>query len=166
MKILTSIFLALALCMFLACDNPTPKCPLGSPQAIFAPSLPGVSGHSYEVKGQESLEELMLERGVYLKVYQTGCDALRQEFQFQVQGDYATFPDSLWLKEAVRQFYSIGNLSEKQAGLKLWAAAIEGVRPQMRLAEPMRLEDNIFVQVDRILGAQESTLRVILLQEQ
>ena len=129
------------LCIALvACTNTTKTCPLGTPQAIFEPNLPGITQHHFEVKGQESLEEVMLDRGVYLKLYQTGCESLRQEFQFQVPGNYSTFPDSMWMKEAVRQFYHLGNLSPKTAGLKQWASAIEAVRPTMRLAEPKQLD--------------------------
>lgn len=149
-----------------ACGDSTPaKCPLGDPKAMFSPEMAGVQQHHFAVKGQESLEELLLERGVLLSIRQTGCDALRQEFQFQVPGNYTNYPDSLWLKEAVRQFYSLGNLSEKTAGLKMWASAIESARPTMRIAEPKQLDQNIFVQVDKIVGAEESTLRVVLLQE-
>jgi hypothetical protein len=160
------LFIPLICICSISCDlNTQPKCALGAPQAIFSKDLAGVTDHHFEVKGQESLEELMLERGVYLKVYQTGCEELRQEFQFLVQGDYASYPDSLWLREAVRQFYHLGNLSEKTAGLKMWASAIEAVRTDMRMAEPKQLDQNIYVQVDKVVSAEESTLRVILLQK-
>jgi hypothetical protein len=158
--------LFLSLLCLCACENiGTKKCPLGAPSAIFDPQVKGIEKHHFEVKGQESLEELVLERGVYLQIMQSGCDQLRQEFQFQVPGNYANFPDSLWVKEAVRQFYYLGNLSEKSAGLKMWASAIESVRTDMRIAEPKQLDQNIYVQIDKIAGAEESTLRVVLLQK-
>jgi hypothetical protein len=152
--------------MLAACgDTGSKKCPLGAPSAIFSPEVPGIEKHHFEAKDQDGLEEALLERGVYLRIYQSGCDQLRQEFQFQVPGNYANFPDTMWMKEAVRQFYHLGNLSEQSAGLKMWASAIEGVRSDMRLGEPKQLDQNIFVQIDKIAGAEESTLRVVLLQK-
>jgi hypothetical protein len=156
----------LFICLVTAhCGTEGGKCPLGAPQPIFAPEMAGVAKHHFESAGQESLEELILERGVYLKIHQTGCDKLKQDFQFKVQGDYATYPDSLWLREAVRQFYHLGNLSEKTAGLKMWASAIEAARGEMRLAEPKQVDEGIYIQVDKIIGSSESTLRVVFSQQ-
>jgi hypothetical protein len=148
-----------------ACGDQAAPCVHGAPSAMFTPDMSGVVQHHFEVKDRESVEELMLERGILVKVLQTGCTELRQEFQFQVPGDYSQFPDSMWLKEAVRQFYQLGNLSEKTTGLKTWASVMENARSEMRLTEPIEVEKNIFVQVDKVVSPESSTLRVVLLQK-
>ncbi len=160
-------FFALGICVWAAvgCGNSTKECVLGKPQAIFSSDMAGIAQHHFERVEQESLEELILERGVYVTIRQSGCEKLKQEFQFKVQGDYTAVADSMWFKEAVRQFYHLGNLSDKTAGLKMWASAIELARSEMRLAEPKQVEDGIYVQVDKIVGPEESTLRVILSQQ-
>ena len=151
------------MCWYSCADSQA--CVLGEPKAIFGLQLPGVTGHSFESKGQESLEEVTFDNQMYLSVRQSGCDALRQEFQFKVAGDFSSYPDSLWTSEAVKQFYFLSRLSETQAGLKQWAAAIEQTRREMKLGEPYQLDQNIYVQIDRIISSDESTLRVVLNQK-
>ena len=106
-----------------ACQNPS-TCKY-KPEPIFAKDLPHVVQYNFEKEGSQSLESLMLDRGILLEVGQEVCGDTKQEFRFTVKGDYSTQPDSFWLKEASRQFVFLSSFSPKQAALKDWGDIIE-----------------------------------------
>ena len=56
------------------------------------------------------------------------CADTRQEFRFTVPGNFASMPDSLWLREASRQFVYLSSFSEKQSALQAWGDVIEQMR--------------------------------------
>lgn len=143
----------------IACEN-KPTCKF-KPEPIFAKDLPHVVQYNFEKEGSQSLESLMLDRGVLLEIGQEVCGETKQEYRFTVQGDYAAFPDSFWLKEATRQFVFLSTFSPKQAPLKSWADIIEQRRQDMRLGENQEVQPGIFVRVDRIVSPEQATLLVV-----
>lgn len=138
------------------------------PAPIFEAGLPNVAQYQYEQKGRQSLESLALTTGVLLDIFQDVCDQTRQEYRFTVPApgaQYSQRPDSLWMKEASRQLFFLSTLSPKQAALRNWADALEAARPQMKLGAPYSISEGITITVDRVLGAEQSTLLVVLYQE-
>lgn len=162
----TRLFPALCAFSFLlflpACDSP--KTCKYKPEPIFQAGLPHVVQYNFEKQGTQSLESLMLDTNVLLEISQEVCDKTRQEYRFTVRGDYTRFPDSLWLKEAVRQLVYLSTFSEKQAPLKAWADVLEEHRADMRLGEEKALQPGFMVQVDRIVSPEQSTLQVVFAQ--
>lgn len=151
-----------ALLFFSAC-NAEEKCKY-KPEPIFEPGLPHVEQYNFEKQGNQSLESLLLDTKVLLEISQDVCTKTRQEYQFTVQGDYSRFPDSLWLKEAVRQLVYLSTFSPKQAPLKAWADVLEGQRATMRLGEDSEVQPGVFVRVDRIVSPEKSTLMLVFSQ--
>ncbi|MGI9158500.1 MAG: hypothetical protein ACR2K1_01975 [Saprospiraceae bacterium] len=138
------------------------------PAPIFEAGLPNVDRYQYEQKGRQSLESLALSTGVLLDIFQDVCDQTRQEYRFTVPApgaQYAQRPDSLWMKEASRQLFFLSTLSPKQAPLRAWADALEKARPDMKLGAPYSIGEGITISVDRVLGAEQSTLLVVFYQE-
>lgn len=136
------------------------------PKPMFEKGLPHILEYNYEVQGSQSLESMMLDRGILVEISQEVCTETRQEFRFLVSGgDFTAQPDSFWLKEASRQLVFLSSFSEKQAPLKAWADIIELRRSDMQLGQDREMEQGIFVRVDRVCNPQQSTLVVVLSQK-
>ncbi|MBK6997495.1 MAG: hypothetical protein IPH31_22295 [Lewinellaceae bacterium] len=135
------------------------------PTPVFEKGLPHVTEYNFEVQGEQSLESLLLDRGILLEISQEVCDQTRQEFRFNVEGDYATRPDSFWLKEATRQLVFLSSFSEKQAPLKAWADIIEQRRAEMRLGEDREVQPGVFIRVDRVVNPTQATLLLVFSQQ-
>ena len=162
LKILPGIFLVL-LFAFLACQNKT-TCKY-KPMPVFEKGLPHVTEYNFEVQGSQSLESLLLDRGILLEISQEVCDQTRQEFRFNVEGNYTAQPDSFWLKEAARQLVFLSSFSEKQAPLKAWADIIEQRRSEMHLGEDREVQPGVFVRVDRVINPQQAILMLVFSQK-
>ena len=150
------------LLLFAACQGKQ-TCPY-KPAPVFSKDLPHVVQYNYEKKGQQSLESLLFDTNMLLEIEQNICTETRQAYRFSVQGNYSAFPDSMWFKEAVLQLNFLSKLSPEHAPLRSWAAILDQNRPEMRLGEPKDVETNTFVSVDRVIGAQESTLLLVFEQ--
>lgn len=135
------------------------------PSAIFSKELPHVVAYNFEVQGSQSLESIQFDSNILLEIGQEVCNGSRQEYRFTAPGtQYASFPDSLWLKEAARQFVYLSTLSPKQAPLRNWADLIEERRQQMKLGEDQELQQGIFLRIDRVISPEQSILVVVLSQ--
>jgi hypothetical protein len=151
--------LFLVFCTFsvvlLACGEK--KCPY-KPEAIFAKDLPHIEQYNFEKQGNESMESILLDTKTLLEIYQNVCEETLQEYKFTVKGNFVTYPDSLWLREASRQLVFLSSLSEKQHNLKAWGDIIEQRRNDMRLGEDREVQPGIFVKVDRIVSPDQGVL--------
>lgn len=135
------------------------------PAPVFEAGLPHINEYHFEKKGAQSLESLVLDTGVLLEISQDICNESRQEYRFNVKGNFSQFADSLWLKEATRQLVFLSSFSPKQSALKAWADVIEQRRTEMRLGEDREMEPGIFVRVDRVVSPDESTLVLVFTQK-
>ncbi|MBU6342868.1 MAG: hypothetical protein KGS48_15350 [Bacteroidetes bacterium] len=149
--------------LFAQC-NGTAKCKY-KPEPIFEQGLPHVLQYNFERDGAQSLESLLLDSGVLLEIGQDVCTSTRQEYRFIVKGDYASFPDSMWIKEASRQMVFLSALSPKHAALKAWADVLEAARPQMKMGEDFEVQSGIKVRIDKVLSPEQSTLVLLFSQE-
>lgn len=155
-------FIAL-LFVFFACDN-QPSCKY-KPSPVFEKGLPHIMEYNFEVQGSQSLESLLLDRGILLEISQEVCNGTRQEYRFNVEGDFSAQPDSFWIKEATRQLVFLSSFSEKQAPLKAWADIIEQRRAEMHLGEDREMQPGVFVRVDRVTNPQQATLLLVFSQQ-
>lgn len=160
---ITLFSLLVGLSMLVACQNET-SCKY-KPSPVFEKGLPHVVDYNYEVKGTQSLESLLLDRGIELEISQDVCNETRQEFRFKVSGDFTAQPDSFWLKEATRQLVFLSSFSEKQAPLKAWGDIIEQLRGEMQLGQDREVQRGVFVRVDRVTNPQEATLMLVFSQQ-
>ena len=158
-------FIGLVAVVF-ACKNGSEKCKFGQPTAIFSADLPHVSSHNFQQKGNESLESLMFDTGIALEIEQSGCEEMQQAFRFTALGDRRSMPDSMWVKEAVRQLVYLSSLGKKQGPLRLWADALEAARPSLKLGETFPIEAGVGVKVDKIVSPDQSVLLLTLSQMQ
>jgi hypothetical protein len=161
MRILLGI--ALFALIATACNN-SPACPY-KPTPIFEAGLPHIKIYNFEKQGSQSLESLYLDTDVHLEIYQNVCPSTTQEFKFMVKGDFRTFPDSNWMKEAVRQMVFLSSLSPKQNALKEWADIVELRRGDMRLGEEREVQPGIFVKIDKVVAPDRGDLLVTLMDK-
>lgn len=154
------------LCLLLltaACQR-KPSCKY-KPAPVFEAGLPHVLSYQYQQDGSRSLETLELDRGILLEITQEVCADTRQEFRFTVPGNFASMPDSLWLREASRQFVYLSSFSEKQSALQAWGDVIEQMRGDMKLGEDREVEPGVFVRVDKVVSPEQGILMVVLSQK-
>jgi hypothetical protein len=135
------------------------------PEPIFTKDLPHITQYNFEKEGSQSLESVLLDRGILLEIGQEVCGNTFQEYRFTVQGDYSAQPDSFWMKEASRQFVFLSSFSPKQAPLKDWGDIIEQRRTEMILGQEREVQPGIFIKVDRILSPEQATLLVLFSQK-
>ena len=155
--------LAACACLFFFSCQTEEKCRY-KPEPVFSANLPHVVQYNFEKQGNQSLESLLLDTKVLLEISQDVCTKTRQEYRFMVRGDYSRFPDSMWVKEAVRQLVYLSSFSPKQAPLKAWADVLEAQRQVIRLGEDKEVQPGIFVRVDRIVSPEQSTLMLVFSQ--
>jgi hypothetical protein len=160
--ILAGAFLFVIAFAINACDSK--KTCKYKPTPVFEKGLPHILDYNFETEGSQSLESLMLDRGILLEISQEVCDQTRQEFRFNVTGDFTAQPDSFWMKEATRQLVFLSSFSEKQAPLKAWADIIEERRAEMHLGEDREVQPGIFLRIDRVTNPQQATLVLVFSQ--
>ncbi|MCC6461751.1 MAG: hypothetical protein IT260_14850 [Saprospiraceae bacterium] len=156
------LVLCSTLLLFGACQGEQ-KCRY-NPEPIFSAGLPHVLQYNFEKQGQLSHESLLLDTQVLLEIDQDVCVKTRQEYQFTVQGNYTEYPDSMWMKEAVRQLVYLSSFSPKHGALKAWADVLEESRPGMRLGEDLEVQPGVFAKIDRIVSPEKSTLLLVFSQ--
>lgn len=138
------------------------SCKYGKPQAIFSDAHEGINKQSFELNQQGSVERVSFSDGQELEVYQSGCEELKQTFQFQFPGDYSERPDSFWIAQSVDRFSYLSSLGPNYSSFGTWAQFIEEKFPNMKLAEEVELAPGYFVKVDRIVSKDVSLLQLML----
>lgn len=155
--------MVLLLALASACQR-KPSCKY-KPAPVFEEGLPHILSYQYQQDGSRSLETVELDRGILLEITQDVCSDTRQEFRFIVPGNFATMPDSLWLREASRQFVFLSSFSEKQSALQAWGDVIEQMRGDIKLGEDREVAPGVFVRVDRVISPEQGVLLVVLSQK-
>lgn len=160
--------LAAALLMLVAaCRNQGAEayfenCKYGKPEAIFDSSVPGLREHNFTLKKQEGVEKLVFESGKVLTIRQMGCDAIRQEFEFDLPGQYEKGTAEKWVERTVQEFQALAGLGPNYLMFSSWAQAIAGKSEQIRLAESVEIQPGFYVNIDRVVGPDSATLLVTL----
>lgn len=132
------------------------------PEAIFSDDLPGVTSHDFIQTGAEGLEIISFDSGVFLEIFQSGCDSLRQEFRFRLPDVVETDDAGFWLKEAQNQFHTLGALGAEYAPFAQYADALALQEENFRLTQPMEVASGFWMQVDKIESFDGPTLRIVL----
>ncbi|MBK6621080.1 MAG: hypothetical protein IPH04_18410 [Saprospirales bacterium] len=136
-------------------------CPT-TPTAIFSKDLEGVETHDFMQTGSEGLEIVSFRNGVFLEIFQSGCDSLRQEFRFRLPNAEEESDPAYWLQEAQNQFRAFGSLGADYLAFSQYADALSAQQEDFRLAQPMEVVTGFWMQVDKIDSFDGPTLVVIL----
>ena len=133
-----------------------------TPSAIFSADLPDVDAHDFHQTGAEGLEIVSFHSGVFLEVFQTGCDSLRQEFRFRIPGIEESETPGFWLEEAQNQFRALGALGPEYAPFTHYADALALQDEAFHLAQPMEVDNGFWIQIDQIKSFDGPTLIIVL----
>ena len=171
MKIVLFLIRSLVFCLFsflilTACASGSNEnaCPYGKPAPIFSDTLEAVRAHIFETNEQEASEQVLFVTGQELEILQSGCETLRQEFQFSMEGDYTSETPAFWLQQATLYFQFLGKLSNQHYALYAWGQAIAEVAPEMKLGEAYEVQPHFEVTVDKIVSKEQAMLIVTLSQ--
>ena len=135
------------------------KCKYGAPKAIFADSISSLAQHQFEQKGQTGTEHLVFKDGKSLEIIQSGCDQIKQEFQFTLPIG-ADDANKNWIKEAALQFQNLGSLGEAYLSFNFWAQAIQENQQRIQLGETIELQTGFAMKIDYIKGNDHSLLLI------
>ncbi len=164
------IFLLLLGTLFLSCQNNTAddgfeQCKYGKPEAIFDPEMEEVTSHRFRIKQKEGIEKVRFQSGMELTIYQSGCDYIKQEYQFATSPP----PDSIdtgkpeyWISRTIESFQELGNLGTQFFSYGSWAQSIAEKAAEFKLAEYLEVQQGFYVKIDRIEGGDENILLVTL----
>ena len=144
------------------CTTPNTTCKYGTPEAIFPSKLPKVVKHHFEIKGQNAYENVIFENGLKMEVIQSGCNEIKQFFQFILPGDFKNEPPAFWKEIAIQNFGYLSTVSDKHMSLHHLSTAIRKNYHDIKLSAPTQLEEGYFIKIDKIIGEEETILVVEL----
>ncbi len=152
-----------------ACANDSTQqaadCAYGEPRPIFSDTLEAVQQHQFSSNKQEGTENVLFVTGLQLEVLQSGCEAIEQEFQFTLDGDYREETPEFWLEQATLHFQFLGSLGEQYFPLYAWGQAIGEAKAQMKLGEPHEVQPHFNAIVDKVVSKEQATLIIRLAQQ-
>jgi hypothetical protein len=161
MKILPTSLLLSILFVLVSC-NSTPKvtCKYGEPIAMFSNDMKGVIDHDFSGKGQEATERVVLERGLEIHIFQSGCDAIRQEFRFILKNEEESEVNPIEKCGAI--FTSLSGIDPSLAGLANWGNVILENSDTFRLGASTQVAEGFWIKIDRIKQGKDTLLIAIL----
>lgn len=138
------------------------ECKYGAPQALFTPDQPGVSSHSFTATQTEATEQVAFSNGLQLTLLQSGCDHIRQEFQFELSSVPDDADQQFWIGKTVELLHMLSSGGPGYAAFATWAQEIEQRADEIKLAESFAIQEGFYVRIDRIQSGQDATLVLIL----
>jgi hypothetical protein len=152
---------------FASCSNSSQNssnsdCKYGSPTAIFSDTLQQISQHQFSTNNNESTESIVFEDGIELQILQSGCNNIKQEFQFKYQGNFQDRNLQQWTEEALKQFIRLSQLHPDYMVFQLWGQAIAAKAEEIKRAERIELESGFYFKLDWIAGSNDANLMLTL----
>ncbi len=167
------IYLLVLGTLFFSCQNNTEQgnfenCRYGRPEAIFNEEMDEVIKHQFRIKQKEGIEHVSFADGMELTIFQSGCDYIKQQFQFEIAADKDTIDTKnteYWIAQSINSFQKLGSLGPQFFSYSSWAQAIAERAADFKLAEFLEVQPGFFVKIDRIESADTNTLLVTLSEE-
>jgi hypothetical protein len=167
------IYLIVLGILFFSCQNNDTKgyfenCLYGQPEAIFNKEMEEVAKHEFKIKQKEGIENVQFTDGLELTIFQSGCDYIRQQFQFEMAAPSDTIDTNTteyWVAQAINSFQKLGELGPQFFSYSSWAQAIAERAADFKLAEFLEVQPGFFVKIDRIESLDTHTLLITLSEE-
>ncbi len=137
-------------------------CPYGRPRAVFSEAMPGVSAHQFLEEPYATTESFRLGDTLVVTLIQSGCEKPAQEFRFEMPLHAGEDSNAFWAAKCVDLLYILANLDASTTPLSAWAQAIEPKIPNFILGEPMLIQQDTYVKVDRIRSVEGVILLLTL----
>ena len=161
---LFSLFFLLFSCQNTQSGDKFADCKYGEPKAIFDENLDFVNQHNFKIKALEGIEEVTFSNGRQLTIYQSGCNEIKQDFEFilEAQPDSNLTNPYFWIGKTIEEFQSLGAFGQDYFSYSTWAQVIAENADKIKIAEFQEVQPGFYVKIDRINGPDESTLMVTL----
>lgn len=164
------LWLGLFMVLFQACGGAGPKaCSHQPPEPIFK-GIEGLENHEFERTGNDALERVDIPDPAFnlsIELYQSGCDALRQEFRIIVHEPYEVDTPAPLCAAHVANIFRM--LAEKHAvrlgPLHNWAQLILDNAQRMVYNEPVPIpEGGVYLQIDKVHQTKGAILTLVIAQ--
>jgi len=159
--ILITMWLAAA-CGGSATQEGFADCRYGEPEPIFNESIPQIQSHDFELNKRKGIEEIDFTSGEELTIIQSGCDTIRQDFQFRLPGDYRDKTDMFWITKTVQEFQRLGDLGPEYLAFASWSQAISEKADAIQLSKSQQIQPGFYVTIEKIVSADHALLIVAL----
>lgn len=145
-------------------QNAFSDCKYGSPKAIFAANTPLVTAHQFELGSHAAVETVSFNADIQLELTQSGCEKPKQEFKFTIPGDSKVYSTDDWIDMALNQLDFLGNLHKPLEPLLFWSGALKQKRAEIKLGQPVPLEQGHYVKIDKVSGDKNGILIIEMSQ--
>ncbi len=139
-------------------------CRYSAPESIFSNALPDVSQHSFyldKMVGEESLE---FTDGSSLLLRQSGCDYLKQEFEFATPNFDRQKSIAFWFEESIDLLHRVSEMGPEYISYRQWAKAMERKVRSFELDKTVMLADGYYAKVSR-QNARGAAILLLTLSE-
>lgn len=159
--------------LFFSCQNNDSKdgfenCRYGQPEAIFNKEMGEVAKHQFRIKQKEGIENVRFVDGKELTIFQSGCDYIKQQYQFEIaipSDTIDTAKSEYWIAQSINAFQELGSLGPQFFSYSSWAQAMAERAAEFKLAEFLEVQPGFFVKIDGIESTDSHTLLVTLSEE-
>lgn len=155
---LTCLFIFVIFLCWQCTNDSKPTCKYGNPEPIFSTEFEKVSGHKFEMKGQEAYENVLFHNGLKLEIIQSGCDNINQAFHFLLPGDFSKESPDFWKEVAIQNFGFLSTVSDKHMSLHHLSNSIRNSYHKIKLGQTVRLEEGYFLKIDKVLSPDTGVL--------
>ena len=157
------LFLGLLTFSLFSCGTSPNGCRMGKPQAMFSANLEGISNHKFELKENNESVESFDFGGSPVIIYQTGCDEVAQEFQFNFSNKTGKTGEGMIKIANILTAWS--KLGEKQLNFAQWGKQIRMISREMQFGQTFDAAGNIEIGLDRINKMNGETIVMTLAQK-
>ncbi|MBX2870980.1 MAG: hypothetical protein KTR30_02745 [Saprospiraceae bacterium] len=146
--------LLLLLVLFWACssdksDDLFIDCRYSAPESIFSNALPDVEQHSFFLDKMVGEESLAFADGSSLRLRQSGCDYLKQEFEFAAPSFDRQKSIAFWFEESIDLLHRVSEMGPEYISYRQWAKAMEKKVRSFELDKTVMLADGFYAKVSR-----------------
>lgn len=140
-------------------------CSQGEPTPVFSLDSDFVKSHQFSKEQQRSTENILFTDSLKLTIRQSGCEKVRQEYEFVLAGSRGIESDSIWVERSAELFSHLGRYEEKFYSFNQWANKINQHKSEIKLTEAFEVAPNVYIQIDRIRDPQAALLQVVLFEK-
>lgn len=142
--------------------DPFANCKYGQPKPIFSAEVAGIQQHNFELDDLVGIESISFPDSTSLKIFQSGCDQVKQEFQYEFSKSLVVEEPDFWTKKAIELFFRLGQLGPEFAVYHSWAEAIFQTKDQFRVGEAQEVQPGFYVRIDKVIGSNNAILMLTL----
>jgi len=162
MNHLRLIFLFLMATVLFSCNSAN-QCKYSEPIALFDVNNPSVTKQNFTLKGTTSTEFVAFKNGLRLELLQAGCQALTQEFRFEIPGAKDNNDPVSWSELSVQLFRFLGTTNQNIYQMAdAWANLIEQQKSEIKLGQEYPITTGFIIKIDKMMSTDFATLVVMI----